>query len=124
MSKRPKTRIRHDRRRASAIHLAIDRGSMRRRGASRRLTQFLILLTFAAMVGGLIFARSRSETRIENQPKDNSPLYVPGTAVRFGQDQRAPGDGGEIGDAVEPDSTQVPAPEANGEDSAGDAVAE
>ncbi len=124
MSKRPKTRIPHDRRRASGIHLAIDRGSMRRRSASRHFAQFLLLLMFAVMVGGLIFARSRSETRIENQPKDKGPLYIPGTAVRFGQDQRAPGDGGEIGDTVEPDSTQVPAPEANGEDSTGDAVAE
>jgi hypothetical protein len=122
MSKRPKTHLRPDRRRANAIHLAIDRGPMRRRGPNRHRAQVLILLMFAAMVGGLIFARSRTPAGIQMQTHDSGPLYIPGTGVRFGQDQRAASD--DSSDAVDPDSTQIPAPEANGEDSTGGAPAE
>jgi len=115
MSKRRPTRIRRFRGQAAGLRLAIDRRPPRRRSAAN-LGPFLILLTFAALVGGLVFARSRMPLRL--QAKDTGSPWIPGTAVRFGQDAPAPADGAQAGDTVEPDSTQVPAPEANG----GDAV--
>ena len=121
MSKRRPTRIRRLRSQAAGLRLAIDRRPPRWRSVAD-LGPFLIFLTFAALVGGFVFARSRMPPRL--QAKDTGSPWIPGTAVRFGQDAPAPADSAQAGNTVEPDSTQVPAPEANGEDAARGSVAE
>lgn len=127
MSKRPKSGVRHDQRRPRGIHLAVDRGPARAKRVAWPLGSGLILLALAAMVGSFIFARSRIPARVQYTAHDSGPPFIPGTAIRFGQEQPADADKDDLSEAVEPDTTEVPAPEAQDQDAAGggsDAVAE
>lgn len=114
MSKRRKAGVRYDRQRPHGVHLAIDRGRARRRwGADRRFGRFLIVLAFATIVAGFLFARTRMPASMHYAAHHGGAQYIPGTTVRFGEDQPANGNNEVFGEAVDPDITQqVPAPEA------------
>ncbi len=120
MSKRRKAGVRQDRQRPHGVHLAVDRGRVRGRwGGTRRFRQFLILLVFATIVAGFLFARTRMPGSLQYSVQDGGAPYIPDTIVRFGQDEPANGNNDAFGEAIDPDITQVPAPEAEGGDTGG-----
>lgn len=123
MSKRRKAGLRYDGHRLRDVYLASDRSRERGRwAASGRLKLFLILLAVVALGSGFLFARTRIPGSLQYSAHDSGAQYIPGTSVRFGQDAPANGNNDTFGEAVDPDTTQVPAPEAEDQD-AGGAVA-
>ncbi|HTW88382.1 MAG TPA: hypothetical protein VMD75_10290 [Candidatus Binataceae bacterium] len=122
MNKRRKAGPRYDRHRLREVYLASDRGPVRGRFASTgRLKLFLILLAFVAVGSGFFFARTRIPADLQFRAHDSGAQYIPGTSVRFGQD--APANSNDtFGEAVDPDTTQVPAPQAEDQDAGGTAA--
>jgi hypothetical protein len=78
------------------------------------------LLAFATIVSGFFFARTRMPGSLQYSTHDGGAQYIPGTSVRFGQDEPANGNNDAFGEAVDPDTTEVPAPEAEGGDTGGE----
>lgn len=120
--KRPKPAIWRERRPSRGLHLAIDHGPARSLGWP--MGSAIILFALAAIAGGFIIARSRIPARTEYSAHDPGPPFIPGTTVRFGEDQPAPIDNDEIGEAIDPDRTEQPAPETSGRQTTGDADVE
>jgi hypothetical protein len=124
MSKPRKAGARRDRQRPHGVHLAIDRSRAQRRwGATRRLGQFLILLVFATVVAGLVFARMRMPGSSQFSAHEDGVRYLPSSNVRFGANQPANGNGDAFGEVVDPDITEVPPPAAKGDGGGGQAGA-
>ncbi len=124
MSKSRKAGARRDRQRPHGVHLAVDRSRAHRRwGATWRLGQFLILLVFATVVAGLLFARMRIPGSARYSAHEDGVQYLPSSDVRFGANQPANGNGDAFGEVVDPDITEVPAPPAKGDGGGGQAGA-
>jgi len=114
MSKPRKAGAGHDRQRPHGVHLAIDRSrAYWRWGTTRRLGQFLILLVFATVVAGFLFARMRMPGSAQYSAHEDGVQYLPSSNVRFGANQPANSNGDTFGEVVDPDITEVPAPAAN-----------
>lgn len=117
MSKRRKTGLRYDGNRLRDVYLASDRGRVRGRfETTGRLKLFLILLAVVALGSGFLFARTRMPGTVQYSAHDSGAQYIPGTSVRFGQDAPASSNNDTFGEAVDPDTTEVPAPAVGGGD--------
>jgi hypothetical protein len=115
MSKLRKADKRIDRQWPRGVHLAGNRGRLPGRWtATRRFKLLLVLLAFAAIGSGFLFTRTRMPGSLQYSAHDGGAQYIPGTSVRFGQEEPANGNNDASGEAVEPDTTEVPAPEAAG----------
>jgi hypothetical protein len=77
----------------------------------------VILLALGAIVAGYVIARSRMPEVIEFSVHDTGAPFIPGTTVRFGQEEPATADNDDIGE-VGPDLTEAPSPAAHGQNPA------
>jgi len=76
----------------------------------------VILLALGAIVAGYMVARSRMPAAVEFSAHDTGAPFIPGTTVRFGQEEPATaGNNDDLGEVVEPDLTEAPGLGAQGQ---------